>query len=152
MSDLRIQFGCGGIILDGFQNHDAECPIEKPLPYGNNVAAFVYCSHCMEHVHVHDALHFLRECHRILKAGGTVRLVVPTLKLVTDRAHGCDLILGHGHQHLWSETSLHDILWAAGFPRNMIYSASKTDIDRHSEVIGKEKDELESCYVEAVKV
>lgn len=151
MRGVNIQFGCGGNHLEGFQNFDMDCDITKPLPFSNDHADYLYASHVFEHLTVHEGLRFLQECHRVLKPVGIVRLVVPTLGRITDRAHGIDLINGHGHKHLWCEQSLYDVLWAAGFDRRDITATRRCDIDQHWKVIGMEKDNIESCFIEATK-
>lgn len=49
----------------------------QPLPFGDGEFDLVYSSHFLEHIprrHVHS---FLLECKRVLKPGGTLRLVLP---------------------------------------------------------------------------
>ncbi len=53
----------------------------KPLPVQDNLAELVYCSHAIEHVD-NDSVSFLfRDVFRMLKKGGTFRIVVPDIKL-----------------------------------------------------------------------
>jgi predicted SAM-dependent methyltransferase len=53
----------------------------KPLPIENNVAEIVYSSHVIEHISDEAALNMLKESHRILKAGGCIRLTTPDMQL-----------------------------------------------------------------------
>ncbi len=53
--------------------------VRKRLPVRDGSVRFVYCSHVLEHVERWQALHVLRECHRVLVSGGVVRIVVPDL-------------------------------------------------------------------------
>lgn len=79
--------------------------IRKRLPLGTNSVTFIYCSHVLEHMERWQALHVLRECHRVLAPGGAVRIVVPDLALICrqylegedDRpAHSaCRILWGH---------------------------------------------------------
>jgi predicted SAM-dependent methyltransferase len=39
----------------------------------------IYASHVWEHLYLKDGEFALSECHRVLKAGGVVRIVVPPL-------------------------------------------------------------------------
>lgn len=59
--------------------------VRKGLPFSNNSVDFIYCSHFIEHVERGEAIEILRECHRALKVGGIVRLVVPDLRLLAER-------------------------------------------------------------------
>uniref|UniRef100_UPI004048C830 class I SAM-dependent methyltransferase n=1 Tax=Polynucleobacter sp. TaxID=2029855 RepID=UPI004048C830 len=50
------------------------------LPFNNNSVNLIYCSHTLEHLQTEHALYFLREGHRILQPGGTLRLALPDIK------------------------------------------------------------------------
>jgi SAM-dependent methyltransferase len=52
----------------------------RRLPFADGTVEAIYSSHFLEHVRREDALAFLRECHRVLRPGGVVRLVVPDLR------------------------------------------------------------------------
>jgi SAM-dependent methyltransferase len=52
----------------------------KRLPFPDGAVDAVYSSHFIEHVRREDAAHFARECHRMLRPGGIVRLVAPDLR------------------------------------------------------------------------
>ena len=57
----------------------------KPLPFSNDFADGIYCSHFLEHLDAKSADLFLKECLRCLKPEGTLRIVVPNLeKMVKD--------------------------------------------------------------------
>ena len=49
------------------------------IPLRDGTADFVYSSHFLEHLFREDAAHLLRESYRVLKPGGTLRVVVPDL-------------------------------------------------------------------------
>jgi predicted SAM-dependent methyltransferase len=55
--------------------HDAA----KGLPYADSSLQHVYTSHFLEHLPPRIAKRLLRECHRVLVAGGILRVVVPDL-------------------------------------------------------------------------
>lgn len=50
----KIQFGCGGNKLDGWENYDRDVNISKPLPFEDNSIRFIFAEHVLEHVHAHD--------------------------------------------------------------------------------------------------
>lgn len=56
--------------------------LTKPLPFKDNTFAVVYGSHVLEHLYLVDAQKLLRECRRILRPGGVIRLVVPDLRSI----------------------------------------------------------------------
>jgi len=56
--------------------------LSKPLPFQDNSFSAVYASHVLEHLYRSRALALLSECKRVLKPGGTLRLVVPDLHVL----------------------------------------------------------------------
>lgn len=53
--------------------------LTRPLPFSDESADVVYSSHTLEHFDKATGLAFLAECHRVLKIGGIIRIVVPDL-------------------------------------------------------------------------
>ena len=63
--------------------------LTKPFPWPSNSADAIYSSHTLEHLSREDGRRFLSECHRVLRAGGLIRIVVPDLReAVTDYLEG----------------------------------------------------------------
>lgn len=151
MSELKVQFGCGGNILEGWKNHDAEVPIEKPLPYYPNSVDFILAEHVVEHVTMPQALAFLTDCYNILKPGGILRVCCPVVGRDLERGHVIDLLTNHGHLIGLNLHLLRTMLWAAGFNFLNVETTKRKEIDGHWKVIGLEKDDLETCRMEAVK-
>lgn len=147
---IKIQFGCGGNILNGWINHDSDCDITKPLPYPNDYADMCFTEHTVEHVSAPDCLRFFEECRRILKPGGVLRVCVPILDRIEDYSHLRDLVMGHGHMVVFNLSNLVTLLHIAGFEKVSEVALDK-QIDGHWRVIGERKDELETLRVEATK-
>lgn len=57
----------------------------KQLPFGSGTVDYVYASHVFEHLYNDDARRLLLECHRMLRPGGIIRLVVPDLRWLAQR-------------------------------------------------------------------
>jgi SAM-dependent methyltransferase len=55
------------------------------FPWTDSSVDHIYSSHTLEHFSRSDGRHFLSECHRVLKPGGIIRIVVPDLRLLVDR-------------------------------------------------------------------
>lgn len=49
----------------------------KPLPWDDNSVDMIYCAHFIEHIQHDQARSFIRECYRILKPNGIIRMVWP---------------------------------------------------------------------------
>ena len=50
------------------------------IPLASGTVDYVFCSHFLEHLDRDVAKKLLRECHRVLKSGGTLRIIVPDLE------------------------------------------------------------------------
>jgi len=58
--------------------------IVRGLPVADQSARAVYCSHVLEHLSLTDLRAALRNTHRILRPGGTFRMVLPDLRHIAD--------------------------------------------------------------------
>jgi predicted SAM-dependent methyltransferase len=58
-------------------NHD----LRNGVPAADNSLDLAYHSHMLEHLTYQDGIIFLKECLRVLKPGGTMRILVPDLEL-----------------------------------------------------------------------
>lgn len=153
---MNIQFCSGGSRIPGWINTDLEhadpslrVDITKPLPYANDSVDNCRIEHGAEHVTTHECLRFFDEVYRILKPGGKFRLCIPVLDRVT-REHARDLVFGHGHQCAFDLELARIFLWLAGSWK-CIQDVPRDEHDEHWKVIGKEKDDLETCRLEATK-
>jgi ubiquinone/menaquinone biosynthesis C-methylase UbiE len=56
--------------------------VRKPLPFQDNSFRAVYASHLLEHLYLEEAKRLLKECLRVLRPGGVLRMVVPDLRTI----------------------------------------------------------------------
>jgi SAM-dependent methyltransferase len=84
---LDLHLGCGPKYLPGFVNIDAN-PKQKTdiwldvrcgLPFASASVDSVYSTHMIEHFYPDELETLLLECARVLKAGGGIRIIVPSL-------------------------------------------------------------------------
>ncbi len=85
-----VNIACGGsyildkqwINLDYQPTHPSikKANLLGKLPFLDNDCDVVYSSHFLEHIPKSTVPMFLKECHRILKSGGKIRLVLPDLE------------------------------------------------------------------------
>ena len=132
----KLHLGCGPVIHPGWVNIDnARYPgvdkvldVTKGLPYKD--VQFIFAEHFIEHIAYPKALDLLRECRRVLRDDGVLRLSTPNLDWVwithyklekTDEeaVQGCFALnrafRGWGHEFLYNETTLCATLAEAGF-------------------------------------
>jgi predicted SAM-dependent methyltransferase len=167
----KLNLGCGGNILAGWENHDMDVDITKPLQYEDNSIDFIFIEHCVEHTATPDAVRFFAECLRILNYEGTLRVAVPSADKIYDLAdseylkwHGKSgfgdgtkrgavrsILLDHGHLSAWNHSILDACLFAAGFDPDKIYSCDISELEGHGKVIGDHNNKIETIIMEAVK-
>jgi predicted SAM-dependent methyltransferase len=82
----KLQIGAGASNAAGWLNTDIEPSEEqayldatKPMPFPDGSLHYIFGEHVIEHLTYEDGLSFLKESHRVLAAGGKVRMVTPNL-------------------------------------------------------------------------
>lgn len=68
--------------------------LRKGIPYPDGSAAFVYSSHMIEHMSRWQGARLLRECARVLRSDGVIRLATPDLRAWAQRYLDGDTTLG----------------------------------------------------------
>lgn len=85
-----LNLGCGSRFHPEFINIDAVSSsphvlaydLNKGIPFPDATFDVVYQSHLLEHFKKENALDFLKECYRVLKTSGVIRLAVPDLEQI----------------------------------------------------------------------
>jgi len=84
---LDLHLGCGPKYLPGFVNIDANpmrkadiwLDVRRGLPFASGSVDSIYSAHMIEHLYPDELERLLRDCVRVLKAGGGMRIIVPSL-------------------------------------------------------------------------
>ena len=171
---MKLNFGCGDNRLIGWKNFDAELDISKRLPFDDNSANYIFCEHCVEHIPYYQAIEFFKECRRVLKPTGVVRIVVPSIEKIwhsqnhkyyefttkwqsigpTDRGAMHAILYAHGHQTAWTASLLESTLYYAGFDNVLQCSPHLSahgplnNVEGHHKAIGEEFNAIESIIFE----
>jgi predicted SAM-dependent methyltransferase len=194
---LCVNIGCGTSVVDGWYNIDnsptiwlSRIPllrslfrvpawpknvhrhdVLKGLPFGDEAVNCIYSSHTFEHFTYAQSLFLTKECLRVLKPNGALRIVVPDLKqIVQDYLSDPDSMASHRfierlslshtwqdllhrgahHQQMFDGRSLLGMLGEAGFENAQLSSFSESRI---TNLAGLELAQRrhESIYVEAYK-
>ena len=85
-----INLGCGQRLHPAWVNVDISpqqpgvirCDLSRGIPFADNSFDAAYHSHVLEHIRRPEALPFLRECCRVLKPGGILRVATPDLERI----------------------------------------------------------------------
>ena len=175
---VKINLGCGTNRLDGWDNHDADVDITRPLRFAANSADFIFAEHVVEHVDYYAAIRFFKEAARVLKPGGVIRITGPSLYQIYDRGDDPEylefvhsrkwaptkdlrgamhaILFCHGHKTAWTEELMRATLYYAGFksPETTKVGWSRhpelKGVEGHGRVIGDKFNSIESIAVEAV--
>jgi predicted SAM-dependent methyltransferase len=168
----KLNFGCGGNRLEGWENFDIDVDISKPLPFPDECARFILAEHCVEHVSHQDAWMFFKECHRILQPGGVLRVAIPDVcrmersmtpeysKAVRDGGHGSNpiraAVFEHGHRAAWDQALLGTFLCAIGFKATAVKVGESEHgelrgVEGHWKVVGESIARVETSVVEGTK-
>jgi SAM-dependent methyltransferase len=170
---VKLNFGCGANRIPGWHNLEDDVEITKRLPFPDNYASFIFAEHVVEHVDYYQAIEFLRECRRVLKPGGIVRISVPSIENVMKRgdsayfkfttkwqpdatARGAiyALLYKHGHKAAWTDSLLEATLFFAGFTNvtrcdpGASLHAELRGVEGHHRVIGERFNWIESSIFE----
>jgi ubiquinone/menaquinone biosynthesis C-methylase UbiE len=68
--------------------------LRRPLPFSDQSAQTIYASHLLEHLYYNEAQRLLKECLRVLKPEGVLRLVVPDLQSILEEYFGATPFAG----------------------------------------------------------
>ena len=135
---MRLHIGSGPIAIEGWTNVDVVAypgvdvvlDVREPWPFAD--VELVFAEHFIEHLTLVQGLAFLRECRRVLREDGVLRLSTPNLDWVwlthykapvelsvDEQLLGCLEINrafhGWGHRFLYNLRTLELALRASGF-------------------------------------
>ncbi len=144
--------------------------IRGTFPDDDKSVDYIYCSHVLEHFEKNTSIKILKECKRVLKKNGRIRIVLPDLSLIIKKYKNAesfnreyfgfdkDLYVGflgklkrnfiRGHEWMYDLKSAKDLLSEAGFKEITVCKFKKgqvpnldiLDIAQHQEI---------SLYLEA---
>lgn len=84
----KLQIGAGATTLEGWLNTDyiprhrgvIYLDATKRFPFEDGSFEYIFSEHQIEHLTYKEGLSMLRECYRILKTGGRIRIATPDLE------------------------------------------------------------------------
>ena len=112
---LFLHLGCGNHIFKGWVNIDLYkepgvdlvWDLRYNIPFEDNSVDLIFTEHMLEHFTLEDGSNFLKECYRVLRPEGRVRIVVPCIE------RAIELYLTGWEQQHWIDKN--DITSAAEF-------------------------------------
>lgn len=58
--------------------------VRRGLPFTDGSVSCICAAHFLEHLYRREAVHFLKQCHRVLPKEGVLRVVVPDLRSLVE--------------------------------------------------------------------
>ncbi len=161
----KLQIGSHVCVLPGWLNTDlyplsmsaVSLDATKTFPLPDESFDYVFSEHQLEHIAYSEALKMLKECRRVLRPGGKIRLAVPSLDRlvelvrpartdVQDRyiRYSADFwwpfvqnpgpcfafnsaFMNWGHKFLYDRTTLQNTLEANGFTQAQFFAPGVSD-------------------------
>ncbi len=91
ISPLKLKLGCGNDYKEGWINIDnnsannikkldLKYDLSKGIPFKTSSVDYMYNEHFLEHLSVKEGQVFLKECKRVLKKDGVLRIAMPDLE------------------------------------------------------------------------
>ena len=178
LTDAKLNIGCGSFLERGWfgidyrsSNASLRCDFKRGLPIHGGACRFIFSEHVFEHLDLQELRRVLRECHRVLAPGGTIKIIMPDLEVyvraylqhdetfirtvcqrqVSDAEMLNGVFQGVTHRFIHDFPSIESELLGAGFSavhrsafRNSTSPELNIDYDLPARI-------AESLYVEAVK-
>jgi predicted SAM-dependent methyltransferase len=137
--ELRLHLGSGLVRKEGWVDIDLAgaranliWDLRKGIPFEDGTVAAVFHEHLLEHLSMRDGFELTRECHRVLRTGGVLRVAVPDagacLRSYAKTGNPAwassqpapmlavqALFYEHGHRAMYDAQLLVAVLTAAGF-------------------------------------
>ncbi len=180
--DSYLNIGCGTNYVPGMVNIDGyvlrkkdiwlDVTIGLPFPAGS--IRGIYISHILEHLPLARVRRLLREFHRVLKPGGVVRIIVPSLEYAIN-AYNTNassnlptwpdkfqsiggkfynfMLCANQHAIMFDFSFLEELLKAAGFKTVLREKARSSSLfsAEHMQFETKNTERDVSLYVECIK-
>jgi predicted SAM-dependent methyltransferase len=124
----KLHLGSGDNLLPGWLNSDAFVPssfthalksasryifldVCQPFPIENDSVDYIFHEHVIEHLNYHQGQFMLKECFRILKPGGRIRIATPDLQVFV-RLYGEEINTDQQH-YLNEYVRFNSEVWSA---------------------------------------
>ncbi len=177
-----FNFGCGESPIQGFINVDFysifgnrhldyQSDFRYPLKIADQVADGIFTEHMIEHLSYDEVQLFFKECYRILKKDGVIRVVCPDVSkyiqayvapetyqdfikseaplATTPMEALSDITQGWDHRSAWDFNTMSLYMKRAGFTETIDCSFGQGSLEVL--LVDKKDRERQSLYVEAIK-
>ena len=124
--------------------------VRSPLPFETDSFQFVYASHLLEHLYWEEGQKLLKQCFRVLKPAGCLRIVVPDLKVIVEEYVAASLVNNDSKNRLMSKADQFNdrLLMHSRQPPsgNLLYRIHTALNDFHTHKWMYDADSLTQCF------
>lgn len=85
----KLHIGGGWTLFEGWLNTDIETipgvmwmDATQRFPFADETFQYIYSEHMIEHVPYEKGAYMLRECYRVMRPGGAIRMITPDLSVI----------------------------------------------------------------------
>jgi predicted SAM-dependent methyltransferase len=162
------------INIDGFKDRNVHylCDFNRPLPFKDETFDAIFCEHVLEHFDYENGKNLMKECLRVLKKNGVIRIVVPDGYIILNayfrepefivkykecqtnnpmEAVNAWFYQRYEHQCIYDGAYLVDMLLSTEFASAKKVGYSQGVAGKKEIILDDPKYSWESLYVEAVK-
>jgi len=128
----RVHLGCGTTHFKGFLNTDAigDFPVDitKKLPFDNESIDLIYSSNLIEHIYLIEFKKFLKDSLRVLKDGGEMIIVTPSISMICNEMESLDKAMKrfdrlHSNLHSGTFSEYMNFIIHLGFGHKYLYDS-----------------------------
>ncbi|HPE06192.1 MAG TPA: methyltransferase domain-containing protein [Smithellaceae bacterium] len=160
MTPTNLHLGCGKKFIPGFIHIDARkfnhsdyvCQLDDLSIFKSDSVDLIYASHVLEHFKRYECKTALREWHRVLRPGGTLRLAVPDFEAIVkiyQEKKDVELLIGllYGGQDY--QYNYHHIVFDFESLSKLLSSVGFVNIHRYDwkQTIHKDYDDYSQAYL-----
>lgn len=143
---VLVNLGCGKDYRPGYTNVDVNLwfksdmwlDLRNRLPFADGSVEGIFTAHVLEHFPLDETVRIIRECHRVLRADGVLRVVVPDVELAIQAYvngdhsyfHGAGESLGRRFSDHVLDNSNHRLVFDFSFMDELLRDAGFRDVRR----------------------
>lgn len=179
IENKKLNIGSGGVYFDGWLNidlnsekADMKLDVRRSLPFNN--IDLIYCEHFIEHLTKQEAETFIKNCYKILKSNGVIRIATFDLDNLIDNCHSmndewretCEVerlglnscktraeflnlaFHGWGHQYLYNNEELENLIKIGGFTKYRFCEINQSEVE---ELCNRESRFNSTAIIEGIK-
>jgi predicted SAM-dependent methyltransferase len=156
----KLHLGCGKRYIPGFVHVDIadyphvdfKCDVADLSVFKSNTVELIYACHVLEHFKRDEVEQVLREWHRVLTPGGTIRIAVPDFEAVLkvyQTSKELELIMGLLYGGQDDNYNFHRVVFDFKYLKQLLEKVGFRQVERYDwrNTIHKSYDDFSQAYI-----